>query len=120
MRLKRQEGVLLVEAIVAVAVLGLTGTAVLAGLSTSKISGANTSTHSVAENLSRNQMESVFAEAYQGPAGSYTLVGTPSGYTVTVASEEYVVSDSNLELLTIRIFHQGAEVSVLETLRSRP
>jgi hypothetical protein len=55
------KGTILLETVIATIVFALVGTAVLAGLSTMYRSGSITEKQSVAENVARNQMESIFA-----------------------------------------------------------
>ena len=60
-------GALLLETVIAIMVFSLVGVAVLGGLSTAYTSGAKTEVQSVAENLARNQVESIFSGPYREP-----------------------------------------------------
>ncbi len=111
---------MLVEVVVAVGVFALVGTAVLAGMSTTHLSGAKTESQSVAENVARNQMEYVFSLPYQTPPGAYPTIVPPEGYDVSIASEEYVADDPNVEKLIVTVTRGGEETLTLETLRARP
>ncbi len=106
------------EAVVGVAAFSLVGTAVISGLSTTQISSARAERQSIAENLGRNQMESVFSEPYSEPPSSYTSVPAPPGYGVTAVADEYVPGDTTIEMIIVTVTHGGADVLVLETLRA--
>ena len=112
-------GSLLLEAVIATAVFTIVGSAVLSGLSTAHISRARAETHSVAENVGRNQMERLFSTTYLDPPSAYPLVATPEGYDVTADAEEYVPGDPAIEKIVVRVSHQGQVVLTLETLRVR-
>jgi len=112
-------GGLMLETVIAVAVLGLVGTAVLAGLSTTQSSGAKTEGQSVAENIARNQMEHIFALPFQDPPSTYSVVATPAGYGVTAQALQYVPGDVNIEKLVVTVTRGAQELLVLETLRTR-
>lgn len=95
------------------------GASVLVGLSRVQSSGLSTENESVAENLARNQMESLFSLPYQDPPSFYSPVIVPTGYTVTAAAEEYVVGSTDIEKVVVRVSFGVKEVLMLETLRLR-
>ena len=107
----------MLEAVLAMTIFALAGTAVLMGISTLQVSGAKTESQSVAENLARNQMEQVFSQPYQDPPSTYPSYPTPTGYSVTAVAEEYVVADPNVQMLRVTVNHEAEVVLVLETLR---
>ena len=112
-------GSLLIEAVVATTIFTIVGSAVLVGLSTTHISGAKTEEQSVAENIARNQMEQVFSLPYRDPPSTYPAIATSSGYGVSAVAEEYVVGDTNIEKVVVRVTHESEEVLVLETMRAK-
>ena len=112
-------GGLLMEAVLAVAVFTLVGTAVLSGLSSAHSSGAAVKRHSVAEAIARNQMEHVFSLPYQDPPTTYPTIATPERYSVTAEGEEYVVGDPNIQQVVVTVYHDATELLVLEALRTR-
>ena len=61
------KGNLLLEALVAITIFALVGGAVLSGMSTALNTGSMVEGQSVAEEIARNQMESVFNVSYQNP-----------------------------------------------------
>ena len=118
---KDHRGSPLLETIVAMAVFSTVGTALLAGLSTTHRSGSTIEIQSIAENITRNQMESIFNEAYKVPPATYTAVTSlPTGFTVTADAQEYVVGNTNVEKLVVTVTHEGNVIISLESLRTRP
>jgi len=63
-------GSLLLESMIAITVFAVVGGAVLSGTSTALSTGSIIERQSVAEEITRNQMDSVFNQSYQEPAGS--------------------------------------------------
>ncbi len=116
---RSQEGAMLLEAVVAILIFGIVGTAVLSGLSTAHTSGRYTSHQSTAENVARNQMEDTFNQPYQPPPYTYSSISVSPGYTVTSQAVEYVVSDPNIEKIIVTVSHSGYDNYVLETLRTK-
>ncbi len=111
------KGMLLAEAVIAAGVFTLVGSAVMVGVATTHRSGNSTEGQSFAENLARNQMESVFNQAYQLPPSAYPAVTTPAGYTITAEAIEEVPGDTNIERITVTVNRSGQDVLILETLR---
>ena len=117
-----RRGSILLETVVAVIIFSLVGTAVLAGLSTAYTSGSITETQSVAENIARNQMESVFNQPYREPLQTpYPNISVPSNYGVstTVAYANAGSPDPEAERITVTASHDGKNILTLETLRGR-
>ena len=113
-------GSLLLETIVAAALLAVVGSAVLNGLSTAYRSSARTETQATVENIARNQMELAFSLPYAAPPASYTsLSGLPPGFTSQAVASEFVQDDSNIELVTVTVSRDGTTELIVETLRAR-
>lgn len=113
-----QGGALFMETVVALALFGILGTAVLVGVQTSSMSKHDFDNQSTAENLLRNQIESVFEQGYQAPGGTYQTVDAPSGYTVTVEALEYEPGSTDIEAVRVTVLQDGQPVKVMETLRA--
>ncbi|MBF8268044.1 MAG: hypothetical protein HW388_1552 [Dehalococcoidia bacterium] len=112
-------GSLMMEMVVAVMVYTLVGSAVLAGLSATYISGARSRDQSVAESLGRSQMEYVFSLPYQDPVSTYPSIAPPPGYGVSALAEEYLSSIATIEKVVVTVSHDGSDILVLETLRTK-
>jgi len=116
-------GGLMIETVVAVSLMTVVGTAVLSGLSTTHISGAHTERQSVAENIARNQMASIFAATYETNGDSYpavTLPASQSSYSVTADSEEVDTLNPNacIQKVIVTVSFEGQAVMNLESIKS--
>lgn len=114
-----RRGALMLDAIIAMLAFSMVGFAVMGGLSTTQLSSTFTEGESIAENLARNQMDVVFSEPYVAPPTSYTPVSAPAGFLVSATAEEYVLSDPNVQLVTVEVTRDGVSVLVIETLRTK-
>ena len=112
-------GSLMLEMVVAVMVYTLVGSAVMAGLSTTYLSGARTEDQSVAESLGRSQMEYVFSLPYQDPVSTYPSIAPPPGYGVSALAEEYLAGIATVERVVVTVSHDGSDILVMETLRTK-
>ncbi len=130
---KGAQGSILIEAVIALTIMGALGATVLMGVRTAHTSGDLVETHSVAETLARNQMEYTFTQAYAIPPGAYVSIAdapgltfdVDPGYTVTAQALEYtegdplIVNDADIEKVIVTVNQGGQSVLVLETLRVR-
>lgn len=115
-----ERGNLLLETLVAITVFALVGGAVLSGTSTALNTGTTVEEQSVAEEIARNQMESVFNESYQQPLSTpYPTIVPPAGYAVSLAADEYLTGDVDIEMLVVTVSRDSKNLLVLETLRTR-
>ena len=113
-------GSLLLETVVAITVFALAGGAVLSGASTALNTGSRVENQSVAEVIARNQMESVFNETYQEPLGTpYPTIVPPAGYAISLAADEYLPGDVDIEMVIVAVSRYSENILVLETLRTR-
>ena len=109
------------EVLVALAVLGVLGTTVLGAVQTSNVSKRQFEIQSTAENLVRNQIESVFEQSYTAPDApdpTYPSVIAPAGYAVTADAIAYDSVSTDIETVRITVYHGGGAVRVFETLRA--
>jgi type II secretory pathway pseudopilin PulG len=117
------QGSLLLETVIAMMVFALVGVAVLAGLSTVYSSGSKTEEQSVAENLARNQVESIFSGPYREPNQTPypTLTGIPANYSVSTAVDfaNTANPDPEVESISVTASHYGQDILTLDTLRGR-
>jgi len=114
-------GTIMMEALVASAVFSLVGVAVLSGLSTMNLAGAKTDEQSVAENITRNQIEFLFSRSYREPDQTpYPTIALPTGYTVSVTSSHVSGNiDPEVEMVGVTVSHYSQPVLYLETARLR-
>ncbi len=85
-----EAGVSLIEAVIALALLGLIAASFLGGLATGSKGTVTADEQATAESLVRSEMEYVKSQAYIDYAdpghGSYTLITTPGDYSVEVTA----------------------------------
>ena len=113
-------GNLLLETLVAITIFALVGVAVLSGTSTALNTGSKVEDQSVAEQIARNQMESVFNESYQEPLSTpYPTIVPPAGYTISLTADEYLTGDKDIEMVVVTVSRDSKSILVLETLRTR-
>ena len=114
------KGNLLLETLVAITVFALVGGAVLSGMSTALNTGSIVEGQSVAEEIARNQMESVFNVSYQEPLSTpYPTIVPPAGYVINITADEYLTGDVDIEMVVVTVSRDSESILVLETLRTR-
>ncbi len=115
----RQGGGLLLETVVALSVFGVVGTSLMSGIQTSYTTKTQFDIRSRAENIVRNEMETVFAQAYEAPPHTYPSSTTFDGFIVNSEAVAYsTTSDANLETVRVTVQHGGVTVKVLEAART--
>ncbi|MEX2430460.1 MAG: hypothetical protein WD645_00900 [Dehalococcoidia bacterium] len=112
-----ERGSLLLEALVALVVLGIAGSAVLSSVQTSVTSKASFGDGSVVENVIRNQVEYVFQQEYLAPVDSYLTITPPAGYGVTAEALDYN-GTPNIATVRVTVYRNGAIVRSFDVLRS--
>ncbi len=119
--LRKQRGALMLEIVVTLTVFGVLGTAVLGAVHTSFIGKRLFDQQSVAENLIRNQLESVLEQTYKAPDDpdpTYLAIAPPDGYTVTAQSLTYDVANTDISTVRITVYQDGQPVKTFETQRA--
>ncbi len=116
--LRNQRGSLLMETTIVLAVFGMLGTAVLGAVQTSYTSKRQFDAQSTAENLIRNQLESVFEQTYKVPGETYLATTPPDGYSVEAEALVYDETSDDIEVVRITVYHDGQLVKQFETVRS--
>ena len=110
---------MMVEALIAVSVFTLLGAAVLSGSTATRNASASAEQAAVAENIARNQLETILAAPYQDPPHSYAPISTPPGYAVTADVQELIGGDTNIAIISVAVTLNGEPVLTLESLRTR-
>lgn len=108
----------MVEVTVVLVVFGVLGIAILRTVQTGHTAKRQFDIHSTAENLVRNQLESVFDHSYKEPGQAYPSIAAPDGYSVTAEALLYDQFSNDVEVVRITVFHHGQPVKVFETLRA--
>ena len=110
---------MMIEALIAVSIFTLLGAAVLSGSTATRNASASAEHAAVAENITRNQIETMLAAPYQDPPHTYAPITTPPGYAVTAEAQELVGGDTNIATLVVTVTLKGDPVLTLESLWTR-
>src|SRR3972149_3613966 len=114
---KREKGMMLLETIVALALLGIIGVAFLSALATTSSARATSSERSAAKILAENLMEQIKNLEF---AASYTAdVTIPAEYTgfspeITVQSME----NGGIQKITVAVSRSGRGIYAVETYKT--
>lgn len=112
-----QDGVGLVEVLVAVAILGVTLVAFLTAISTGSLGVATTEERVTAENLARSQLEYTKSQAYVTAPASYVTVTPPAGYAITAEASSIPDSDSAIQKITVTVTRSGETLLTVEDFK---
>ncbi len=109
-----QDGVGLVEVLVAVAILGVTLVTFLTAISTGSLGVATTEERVTAENLARSQLEYTKSQAYLTAPASYATVTPPTGYAVSADATSIPEGDSAIQKITVTVTRNGDTLLTVE------
>jgi type II secretory pathway pseudopilin PulG len=112
-----QEGVGLVEVLVAVAILGITLVVLLSAISTGSVGVTTTEERVTAENLARSQLEYNKSLAYLTPPASYVTVTPPAGYGISAEAASISGGDSYIQKITVTITRDGETLVTVEDFK---
>ena len=114
--IKNEKGFSLIEAIIAIAILGILAVAFLSGLATASKAIYIADERATAENLARSQMEYVKEQNYS-IGGSYAIIDLsayPASYDVDVAANSLAGALGGIQEIIVTISHHGNEIITLE------
>ena len=110
-----QRGVTLVESLVASAIVALVLLSLVEALSMGSIGMHTASERVTAEILARSQLEYVKQQSYVSAPTSYDTVELPTGgYSIAAEAASVPGADSNIQKITVRIYHHEEEILVRE------
>ncbi len=104
-----QSGFGLVETLVAVALLGTAVVGFVTALSTGSLSVREQDQEITAQRLGQNQFEYIKSQGFS-PAGSYSLISVPSGYTLNLSVAGVSGADADIQLVTVTVLRSGNSV----------
>ncbi len=111
-----EEGVGLVEVLVAVAILGTAVVALLAAVSTGSLGVASSDERVTAANLARSQLEYVKSQPYAAAPAAYATVTPPAGYSVSAEATSITdpPADALIQKITVTVARDGETVLTVE------
>ncbi len=112
--LSDERGITLVEELVAVAILGVLGVALIGALSTGSLGARTVSLEVTARNIAVAQMEYTDHQANQAPPVTYSSIAVPDNWSVSSAAATVVGRDSNVQKISVTVYHQGNSYLTLE------
>lgn len=114
-----QEGIGLVETLIAVAILGVTLVVLLAAISTGSVGVATTEERVTAENLARSQLEYTKSQPYSTAPASYATVTPPAGYTVSAdaTSIPEAGGDNSVQMITVTVTRDSETLLTVEDFK---
>ncbi len=114
----KENGVTLIETLVALALLGIVAVAFLSGLATSLKSSFISNEQALAESLIRTEAEYVKTYPYQYYATEYPVdpgLTIPASWTIPPPVVEPVhATDDGIQKVTVAVEHNGEEIFTLE------
>lgn len=109
-----QKGETLVGTLIAIAILGIIGTAFMAALANAYLSRGIVQEQATAEELARKQLEQAQTLSYQPAPYNYPTVAAPSGYAVTAEALPLSGLDGNIQKIKVAVSKQGRTLLVVE------
>jgi type II secretory pathway pseudopilin PulG len=114
---RSQSGIGLVEALVAIAILGMASVGFVSNLSAGSISVRTLNEAAIAQQLLTSQMETLKGAKYDVTGSSYPIINAPSGYSLTLDVNSKIYANTNLQKITATVWHNGALVEKLENYK---
>lgn len=112
--LREESGIGLVEALVAIAILGVGVTAFITDLSVGSVGVNIQSEEVVAQGLAQTQVEVIKNAEYDPTGAAYTPISAPTGYAVSVNTNSAIYSNNNIQKITVTINHSGSDIFTIE------
>ena len=105
-----QNGLGLVETLVAVALLGTSVVAFVVALSAGSIAVGEQDKETVAQSLAQTQVEYTKNYPFNPGASTYPTIAKPAGYTISVGVSSVPGTDVNIQKITVTILRDSVNV----------
>jgi len=109
-----EEGLTLVESLIAVAIVGVALVAFAVALSTGSIAVWESDQEVTVQSLARTQMEYIKGYPYDPDATTYPTVNTTDNYSISVAVSSTPDADTNIQKVTANISRDGQVLLTVE------
>jgi hypothetical protein len=114
-----QSGIGLAEALVAIAILGVSAVCFVSSLSAGAISTSTLQESMIAQRLLTSEMETLNSLQYDITGLSYPVISLPADYNLTLSVNSNIFSNTDLQKITAVVWHNGVQVAQLENYKSR-
>ena len=119
--LQSQKGVGLLEALVAMAIVGTAVVALLAALSSGSIAVGTVDQRLTADGMVQSQFEYTKDSAYLvAPATYPTITPPPGGYAITAEAEAVDGADDNIQIVRVTVYRNGKALLTVEDFKVKP
>lgn len=112
-----QRGIIMLEALAAIAVTATAGSASLMLISVAANSSTNATAESTASWLASSQAEKIQAAIYVFTPGVYPGINMPTGFTVSNSTANILGGDSAIQLVTVAVAKDGSEILSVEFVK---
>jgi Tfp pilus assembly protein PilV len=112
--IRRESGVALVEALIAVAVLGGGILTMVLAMSGGAMAVRENDCQATAQALARSQLEYVKNYTYNATATTYPIICTPAGYGISVGVSEVPGGNPDIQKITANITEGGTLIMTVE------
>jgi type II secretory pathway pseudopilin PulG len=111
----REEGIGLVEVLVALSIMGSAVVMFLSSLSTGSKAVGSIYERTTAANVARSQLEYTKSQDYTVAPASYdNIASLPPGFTVSAEASAIADKDNNIQRITVTVYRDGEPVFVKE------
>ena len=115
--LRDERGISVVEALVAVAILGTIVVGLIAIFGTGSLAVRTVDIAAAGERLATNQLEYTKSYPYDAGATGYPLVDAPPGYDLAVTVQPVPGADAAIQKVTVTVSYEGEVVLAVENYK---
>jgi len=112
--LRSELGLGLIDALVALAILGTAAAVFVAAIGTSSIMAGDVRVDMTAESLARSQLEYVKALPFDENAQDYPSITTPDGYSISTDVSSIPNANKAIQAVTVTVSRSGETLLVVE------
>jgi type II secretory pathway pseudopilin PulG len=116
---RQETGFILVEALMAVAIVSIGLVAAIVALGSSTRATSHEVVRLQADSIAKSQMEDVRSQPFAVAPTTYASLGTlPAGYVTTAEAEAIDGAPTNMQKIIVTVSYEGREMRVLEGVKT--
>lgn len=116
---KGERGFLLIEALIALVLIGVLAVTFSSAFGTGSTALMMTDERETAKNLAESQMEYVYNQPFASSYSPAPISSEYTGYSAEITTADITTRDGNIQRITVIITHNGEEVLQLEGDKTR-